>query len=120
MTFTANAMSFTIPYIATYSGLIVTTQVNFTPALTNGQILQQWWSPKWGTGSNVYAQYICETTQNSGSSSDKTEIRSTVDDLAVSNANLKAAATLTTGSSVSNSGTGIQTTSQMLTKYVQV
>ena len=59
MNFVANTISWTIPYITTQSALVVTTQVNFKPALSAGQILQQWWAPKWATGSDTYTNFIC-------------------------------------------------------------
>jgi hypothetical protein len=70
-----------------------TAQVNFQTAPSGGQILQSWWSPMWATGTDVYANYICQMTKTSSGASYKDEVWNTDTDIVTKNAGKVAAAT---------------------------
>jgi hypothetical protein len=71
-------------------------QVNFPTALTSGQILQSWWSPKWATSTgDIYTNFICQATQGASATSYKLETWNTVGMLSTTNAARNAAASFT-------------------------
>jgi hypothetical protein len=76
-----------------------TTQVNTKTAVTGTQILQAWWSPKWATATNVYANYICQFTQSNSGGTYRNEVWSTSLDITVDN-NAKASPATFTGTQV--------------------
>jgi len=84
---------------STAKSLEMGSQINFDTALTAGQILQIWWSPKWATSTgDVYTNIMCEVSGTTSYSYDW-DIRNTATDLVIENANKNAAATFSSGTS---------------------